>query len=86
MSESHENNNVQIPKLTCSKGYALCRIYVMEMMRKDGDMNALTNDAPGGDASTAVINCFNKTEENAEAHIALNLGEEPATLVTSLLI
>lgn len=55
-------------------------------MRKDGVLSALTDDAPRDTAIVAAVNRFNKTGEKARAQIVLNLGEEPATLVTSLLM
>lgn len=58
----------------------------MEFVKKNGVLSALTKAAPRDTATTAAVNSFNKTDEKARAHIVLNLGEEPATLVTSLLM
>lgn len=55
-------------------------------MRKDGVLNALAKDAPEEGATSNVINRINKMDEKAWAHIVFKLGEEPATLVTSLLM
>lgn len=55
-------------------------------MRRDGVLNALSEDAPEEGASIATINLFSKVDEKARAHIVLNLVEKPATFVTSLLM
>lgn len=56
----------------------------MELLHRDGVLAALTEDFPDDDAHGPAIDRFKKMGENARAHIVLNLGEEPATLRTSL--
>lgn len=58
----------------------------MELMPKDGVLDALQEDEPPEVSSAAVINKFKKQYKKARAHIVLNLGKEPAMLVTSLWI
>lgn len=58
----------------------------MEIIRKDGVLGALTEDSMDHIATTAATKRFKKMDEKAQVHIALNLVEEPATLVTSLLM
>lgn len=87
MSDNYESsNNRKIRKLQNIKGYEIWRIYIMELMTKDGALGALTEDAPEDTATTTAKNRFKKIDEKDRANIALNLGEEPATLVTSLLM
>lgn len=86
MSESTDEKG-KIPKLNDAKGYALWSIYAMELMRKDGVLHVLTEDPPSAETnSQAVINRWKKQDEKARPHIVLNLGEEPAILVTSILL
>ena len=81
------SNDHKIPKLQGSKGFALWRIYVMELMRKDGVLYVLTQDPPEQETSTqAAVSRFRKDDEKARPHIVLNIGEEPATIITSLLL
>lgn len=61
-------------------------IYVMEIMRKDGVLAAITEERPLDTTSTSIINRFNEIDEKARERIVLNLGEELATFVTSLLM
>lgn len=50
-------------------------------------LHALTDDPPDPDtATTAAVNKFQKDDAKARPHIVLNLGEEPATILTSLLL
>ena len=88
MSEvSSVTDGIKIPKLKNSKGFALWRIYVMELMRKDGVLHVLTQEPPDADNATqAQINRFQRDDQKARPHIVLNLAEEPATLITSLLM
>lgn len=53
-------------------------------MGKDGVLNDVSEDAPDEGASIATINRFSTMYEKSRAHIVLNLGEEPTTLLTSL--
>lgn len=56
-------------------------------MRKVGVLHALIEDPPNPDTSTvASVNKFKKDDEKAITHIVLNLREETATLLTTLLI
>lgn len=84
VSASYDN---KVPRLKNSKGFALWRLYVMELMRKDGVLHVLSEDPPNPETSTnTVVSRWKRDDERARPHIVLNLGEEPATLVTSLVI
>ena len=77
----------KIQKISNSKDHPLWSIYVRKIIRKDGLLNTLYNNPPDQETSTtAVINKLWKEDENERPHIALNLGEEPATLVKFLLL
>ena len=71
----------KIQKLTNAKGFALWSIYVQEMMRKDNVLHVLTEDLPEH-ASQSATTRFMADDRKARAHVVLNLGEEPATLIT----
>lgn len=58
----------------------------MELMRENGVLGAFTEDALWDSVTATVFNRFNKTDEKAWAHIAVKLREEPAILVTSLMM
>ena len=86
MPDSSSNDN-KVPKLQNSKCFALWRVYVMELMRKDGVLNLLREDPPDPNtASNGALARFQKEDQKARPHIVLNLGEEPATMITSLLL
>lgn len=53
-----KNTNLQKRKV-----YALWRMYVMKLMRKDSVLGALTEHAPGNTKTTAVAHRFKKTGE-----------------------
>ena len=81
------SDNVKIPKLINSKGFSLWSIYVMEWMRKDGILHILTEDAPDpNDSTSAVLEKYKREDQKDRPHIVLNIWEEPATLITSLLL
>lgn len=87
MSDSSELlSSCKIPKLTNTKAYSLLRTYIMELIRKDGVLNALTENAREERETINVINRFNKMDEKSRSKIFVNLCEQPATLVTSLLM
>ena len=54
-------------------------------MRKDNVLHVLTEDLPEN-ASQSATTRFMADDRKARAHVVLNLGEEPATLITSLLM
>ena len=85
MSAPSHSDLPKIPKLTNSKGFALWSIYVMEILRKDNVLHVLTEEI-SEDASQAQRNRFAQDDRKARAHVVLNLGEEPATLITALLL
>lgn len=86
MSDQKDSSNTaKIPKLQNSTRYALWRIYVMEMMRNDGVLGALTEDLPTEGSTSEVVNRFKRMDEKARDQIVLNLGEEQATIITSVL-
>ena len=53
-------------------------------MRKDGVLHVLTDDPPSGPPN--AISKSQKEDQKARPHIFLNIGEEPATLITSILL
>lgn len=87
MASYSTNDTPKIPRLQNSKGFALWRLYVTELMRRDGVLHVLTESPPDPNSSTAEARAqWLKDDQKARPHIVLNLAEEPATLVTSLLI
>ena len=56
----------------------------MELMRKDGVLHVLTEDPPTGPPN--MVSKFQKDDQKARTHIVLNIGDEPATLITSILL
>lgn len=58
----------------------------MELMRKEGVLGTLVEDAPEHKETKTVINRFKKNDEKARAHIVLNLAQQPATFLTSLIM
>ena len=81
------NDYYKIPKLQGAKGFALWRLYVMEMMRKYGVLYVLNAEPPrAGISSTESISRSKGDDEKERPHIVLNLEEEPSTLITSLLM
>ena len=87
MSATTSTDSPKIPKVTGYKGYAVWSIYVRELMRNDGVLHVLTEDPPNLEtASSASVTKFRKEDAKARPHIVLNLGEEPTTLVTAILL
>ena len=81
------NDSSKIPKLQGAKGFELWRLYVMDMMRKDGVLHLLNAEPPrAGMSSIESTSRFKRDDEKERRHIVLNIGEEPSNLVTSLLM
>lgn len=58
----------------------------MAITRKHVDWNALTKEAPEEGTNNKVISRFNEMDEKSWANTVLDLGTEPAALVTMLLM
>lgn len=86
-STTSNSDTPKIPKLQNSKGFAIWRIYVRELLRKDNVLHVLTETPPNPETSNVrAVEAWKKSDLKARPHLVLNLGEEPATLVTSLLL
>lgn len=59
----------------------------MVLLRKKDLFHALNEDPTESESTTvAAVNKFCRADEKACPHIVLNLGEEQASLITSLLL
>lgn len=75
----------KIPKLTNAKRFALWRLYGTELLREDV-LRVLNESSPPPTVSVAVPRRWDEDDRKPRLHIVLNLNEEPATIITALII
>lgn len=88
MSETdYLSDEAKIPRLQKATGFAIWRIYVIELTRKDNLLHALRDDPldllP---RSATKINKFKRKDAKARFHIVLMLSNEPTTLQASIIL
>lgn len=87
MYRNSSSDTAKIPKLHHSIGFALWRIYVMELLRKKGVLPSLKEDPPDLEKSSPeAVSRLERDDERDLPQIVVNVGEEPKTLITSLLL
>lgn len=84
MFDSLAASSYKFEKLQNLKEFALWRIYVMELMQKDGVHHVLTNNQPeDGTASNNIILRWKRDDEKVRPHVVLHLDDETATLISA---
>lgn len=84
---SNINDLLKIPNVQNSKAFALWRFYLTEHLHHDEVLYVLSEGAADPVLSTLEVQQrWEEDDRKARPHFFLNLGEEPATLVTSLFI
>lgn len=85
-SSSGSSDTLKIPRYQNWKGFAQLRHWATEVVHCDDFLHVVTETPPNPHASTNESRAqWRKGDQKARLHIALNLGEELAGLITSLM-